>query len=503
MHTTEYKRDATLTTVNTSSPRIVSTKTAHKKMHITVSWEGAKEVVEVDEGCRSVAALLETVAAALPELDAETVCLEIGGCAADDEAVCGLCEGCVVTVAATPAALAAATLREEGWVVDSEGFRCAARDDDVRRCRLYLTARVCDPGECEGNTPLDVACQLGHLVIIELLLNSGYSTDKSCLSDKSLRHACTRGQPAVVKVLLDSACPAGAECVPDDRFFHCLHIACDHGHAEIVELLLGRGCPIDEIFWCQTLLQRACAKGHAAIVKLLLGRGCASPDTDASFDDSDSPLHRASANGHPAIVKILLDHNRAIAGMPPLPEPEVKGDDVHALTPLQRVVHKYASWSERGNNGLTRSDLRAFSREVAALEADEEDLLAERLDEKLDQQQKWHTRLNVLTIVESLLKAEADSATQATGVAEYFTENPKNIRKNVMVVQHVLSSKAKKVLALLDVPEANARHPGNVGLQQARQRLTHVNVVHPSRAASWLPVREGATLSQVKAVWAG
>ena len=71
-------------------------------MHITVSWEGVEEVVEVDEGCRSVAALLETVAAALPKLDAETVCLEIGGCAADDEAVCGLCEGCVVTVSVTP-----------------------------------------------------------------------------------------------------------------------------------------------------------------------------------------------------------------------------------------------------------------------------------------------------------------------------------------------------------------------------------------------------------------
>ena len=136
------------------------------------------------------------------------------------------------------------------------------------------------------------------------------------------------------------------------------------------------------------------------------------------------------------------------------PEADVKVDDREVLTPMQKVVHKYTSLK----NAPQRSEISAFNREVAALEADEEDVLAERLDEKLDQKQPWQTRLNALTIVESLLKAAATPE-----VSEYFSENPEDIQKNVNVIQSTVKDKAKKVLALLKVPEVNARNPG-VGL---------------------------------------
>ena len=53
-------------------------------MQITASWGGADVEVEVDEECRSLAALKRALRSALPEeVDLEKVCLEVGGRAMD------------------------------------------------------------------------------------------------------------------------------------------------------------------------------------------------------------------------------------------------------------------------------------------------------------------------------------------------------------------------------------------------------------------------------------
>ena len=83
-------------------------------MLVTASWGGADVAVEVDAGCRSVAALKRCLQEALPEVDVEAVRLEVCGRPVDDEAVLGLVDGSVIDVSASQAALAAATLREEG-----------------------------------------------------------------------------------------------------------------------------------------------------------------------------------------------------------------------------------------------------------------------------------------------------------------------------------------------------------------------------------------------------
>ena len=195
-------------------------------MHITASWEGVEEVVEVDEGCRSVAALLETVAAALPELDAETVCLEVGGCAADDEAVCGLCEGCVVTVSVLPAARAAATLREEGCEVDLKAFCNAARDNDLRLCRLYLEAGVgCEP-YC--HTPLRARD------------NTNYGLNDS--GGTPLHFAAAWDSADVCKLLIDAGC---ALDVQNDAGFTPLHLAVIMSSVEVCKVLIDGGCRLD------------------------------------------------------------------------------------------------------------------------------------------------------------------------------------------------------------------------------------------------------------------
>eukprot|EP00754_Rhynchopus_humris_P008005 Rhum_TRINITY_DN13639_c2_g1::Rhum_TRINITY_DN13639_c2_g1_i1::g.62005::m.62005 len=123
-------------------------------MLITASWGAADVAVEVDVGCRSVAALKRCLQEALPELDVEAVRLEVGGRSVDGNEVLGLGEGSVIKISMTQAAQAAATLREEGRVVDFRGFCRVAEQGELRLCRLYVEAGVIWPRRVD--TPLHI-----------------------------------------------------------------------------------------------------------------------------------------------------------------------------------------------------------------------------------------------------------------------------------------------------------------------------------------------------------
>ena len=107
-------------------------------MLVTASWGGADVAVEVDAECRSVAALKRCLQEALPEVDVEAVRLEVCGRPVDDEGVLGLVDGSVIDVSATQAALAAATLREEGCPVDFSGF---SRKSTGKRAEVQAVPR--------------------------------------------------------------------------------------------------------------------------------------------------------------------------------------------------------------------------------------------------------------------------------------------------------------------------------------------------------------------------
>ena len=240
-------------------------------MLITASWEGGDVAVEVDEGCRSVDALRHTLAAALPELDAEKVCLEIGGCAADDEAVCSLCEGSVVTVSVTPAVRAVAILQEEGWDVDLGGFCDAAAEGDMRLCELYLDAEVhLREHETGCNTPLHIACR-DNLPLCKLLIERGHPLNA----------------------------PGRFDLSP-------LHIAVSTQSVELCELLIDRGCSVDvRSLNGRTPLSYAVTAQSVELCKLLIDSGAAANLTIAQ---RRSLFDVASRNRSCAVSKFLIDH---------------------------------------------------------------------------------------------------------------------------------------------------------------------------------------------------
>ena len=211
-------------------------------MQITATWGVEEVAVEVEAECRTLAALKALLQDALPEVDVGTVRLEVGGRElADDDDVCGLEAGSVVGLSVTAAALAAATLREEGCRVDWKGFCRVAGEGDLRRCGLYLDAGVpCPPGEW---SPLH-NCK--HVEVARLLLDRGAAIDEKDSGG---------GTP--------------------------LHAACAQNSIELATLLLDRGAAIDtKNRWGDTPLRVALLNKHVKLATLLRDRSGAALDTD-------------------------------------------------------------------------------------------------------------------------------------------------------------------------------------------------------------------------------
>ena len=206
-------------------------------MQITASWGGEDVEVEVNEECRSLAALKRALRSALPEeVDLEKVCLEVGGRALSEEDVVGLVEGSVVAVSPTLAARAAATLREEGRDVDAAGFCQAGEAGDVRLCELYLDAGVVCPRD--EDTPLHVACLEGNISLCTLLLDRGSDVNaKGNCQRTPLHYAVYKGNTELCTLLLDR----GSDVNANDGWQRTpLHHVQD-GNTELCTLLVNRG----------------------------------------------------------------------------------------------------------------------------------------------------------------------------------------------------------------------------------------------------------------------
>ena len=234
-------------------------------MQVTASFGGEEVAVEVDADCRTLAAFKATLQAALPSLDVEKMCLEVGGRALDDERVLALEGGSVVELSPTPAARAADTLREEGCDLDGEGFRRAV-SGDVRVCGLYLDAGVLWG---DADTPLHLACDNGYVGICKLLLDRGCEKEARDEDDMTpLLVGAFKGHTETCKLLLDRGCEKEARNKARET---PLFLAADGGHVEMCKLLLERGCEahLKNIFGV-TPLSRTSAQGHTEVHTLLV-----------------------------------------------------------------------------------------------------------------------------------------------------------------------------------------------------------------------------------------
>lgn len=162
-----------------------------------------------------------------------------------------------------------------------------------------------------GDTPLLLACRLGHIGVVGECLRRGSRNDPHPeFGQTALQAAVASGQEACARLLLETASPSRSDAVvsnhKDPNEETPLHIACRRGYGGIVEALLHHGADLGLVDRDgSTPMHGAAGGGHAGALASLLDAG-----GDAVLEETnrrgDRALHLAAASGHIACVELLL-----------------------------------------------------------------------------------------------------------------------------------------------------------------------------------------------------
>ena len=166
-------------------------------MNVTAEHAGGAVVLELDEGCRSVAALRRIISAALRHLRKDGFDVTVQGRAVEDVDVCGLEEGSTIQVVESRRAIAVAALRAAGRDVSEVGLKdgmCyAVQRGTVALCEQFLDAG-CDVNAIvvshTGETPLHLAASRCRPEFCRLLLQRGADVNKRGPRNTTPLHQC-------------------------------------------------------------------------------------------------------------------------------------------------------------------------------------------------------------------------------------------------------------------------------------------------------------------------
>ena len=192
-------------------------------MNVTAEHAGGAVVLELDEGCRSVAALQRIISAALPDVREDGFDVTVQGRAVEDVDVCGLEEGATIQVVVSRRVVALDALRAAGRDVSEDemkkGMFEAVYDGDVALCEQYLDAG-CDVNarDGNGNPPLHSAASLHRPDLCTLLLQRGADVNKRGRNDFTPLHRCCRWEYAAQHAVREVLLSHGADMHAKGRF---------------------------------------------------------------------------------------------------------------------------------------------------------------------------------------------------------------------------------------------------------------------------------------------
>ena len=188
-----------------------------------------------------------------------------------------------------------------------------------------ISQRHADP-QCTdetGNTPLHLACENGHMDIVEFLViekryNVNCKRNDGCTP---IHVACQKGQNHVVKFLTSTrvtlhsnigellGSTAHEPCdinIKDNNGNTPMHIACIEGNAQLYTLLLSTGqCKLNiKNVEGNTPLHIACAKNHQHILELAISNS--ERDFNIQNENGNYLLHTAISNELDEVFNMLL-----------------------------------------------------------------------------------------------------------------------------------------------------------------------------------------------------
>ena len=218
----------------------------------------------------------------------------------------------------------------------------AVRQGELANAQRLILKQNISVNDINANyeTPLHLACALGHKLLVHLLVTNGADMYKrDCYNNAPIHRAVAKGHVEVVnlliaafscdpritgyqgRTLLHFACVVGiielitttieeyeiSPLASDAIGQTPLHIAASHGHEEVVSLLITEyNSPVDYRSSDNiTPLHLACYCGHISCVKRLI---CVHKADLSSRDHQKStPMHQAALGGHKDIVETLIN----------------------------------------------------------------------------------------------------------------------------------------------------------------------------------------------------
>jgi ankyrin repeat protein len=156
-----------------------------------------------------------------------------------------------------------------------------------------------DTANRKGETPLDCACALGDIGLIQLLLAQGakqrlsesleHKDDDLILQPPHIWLATQKGSLELVELLIQY----GADCNGSHKGLTPLHLACIKNYKTIAQILIAQGADLNGVDgYGQTPLHKAVQRNHQELVSALLRAGARA---DVHDNNIHTPLDLAPA----------------------------------------------------------------------------------------------------------------------------------------------------------------------------------------------------------------
>jgi ankyrin repeat protein len=180
----------------------------------------------------------------------------------------------------------------------------AIQDRDVNSLKRLIEngGNIDDARDQYMRSPLHVACSLGHVVMVEYLINVGCNVDAPSMQKQTpLMEACIGGHVDIVKLLIPEVVDID---IGDEQGRSATHYCALNGEVECLELLCENGsdvCIEDKLN--RTGIHFAAMKNHSAIIQCLMDRGA---ELEAVDLDGKSPAHYAARYGSIDCLNLLL-----------------------------------------------------------------------------------------------------------------------------------------------------------------------------------------------------
>ncbi|XP_050400941.2 ankyrin-1 [Patella vulgata] len=224
----------------------------------------------------------------------------------------------------------------------------------------------------DGNSPLLVASEQGHLEIVRILLKNHARVDVFDEHGKAALHlAGENGHEAVAELLLAHKAFVNAK---SKLGFTPLHLAGQNGNNRLVKLLIeSHGALIDALTLTKkTTLHLAAQNGKMEVCSTLLKMKA---DPNATDDRGQTPLHLAAEYDHSDVVKLFLKYRPELVtmastdenGMTPAHIAAAKGS-VAVIKELMRFNKVMVTTARNRTNNSTALHLAAAGGHKAVVE---------------------------------------------------------------------------------------------------------------------------------------